>query len=295
MSGLFRKRCANYCYQQKNLGVSAARNVGIASAVGDTILFVDADDRLHPDSLNRIKDKIQISGHADIIVFGFQSTRIKGSQNDLALLEKNPNGFSPQQLLSCMIDTNFQNRFYGFVWRCAYRKQFLLENHLCFNRQVRVTEDLLFLLQAASAAEHILCIPEALYIYQEPAPSMLPKYKSYIHDDMHFVNQWMIHELCSRYMHLQTGCDVFRAETYLCSLQNICRPDAPFHFFKRICTAYKLKKDYAYAPVLFRVLRNIKKLPIKRRLVYTMLLFDLEPIYILLFTMKQRRLKTKTA
>lgn len=41
------------CYTQKNQGASAARNFGLSIAKGDYIQFLDADDILHPEKIER--------------------------------------------------------------------------------------------------------------------------------------------------------------------------------------------------------------------------------------------------
>ena len=48
---------------QSNKGVAAARNVGLASARGSYLLFLDGDDKLHPDALRRLS--AALDAHAE--------------------------------------------------------------------------------------------------------------------------------------------------------------------------------------------------------------------------------------
>ena len=55
--------------RRENGGLSAARNTGAREAAGDWFLFLDADDRLFPDALEKLSAKAESSGAG--VVYGF--------------------------------------------------------------------------------------------------------------------------------------------------------------------------------------------------------------------------------
>ena len=54
---------------QINQGLSAARNAGISSAVGDYLWFVDGDDRIRINSVARILELIESYNGSDVFLF----------------------------------------------------------------------------------------------------------------------------------------------------------------------------------------------------------------------------------
>ena len=59
---------------QKNGGLGCARNTGIAAARGEYLVFLDSDDYLRDDTLEKLSAAID-STHADIYTFGFSICR----------------------------------------------------------------------------------------------------------------------------------------------------------------------------------------------------------------------------
>lgn len=59
---------------QENQGVSQARNLGMSQAAGDYIAFVDADDWLEPDALEKLLSCLEADG-SDMALCGFREVR----------------------------------------------------------------------------------------------------------------------------------------------------------------------------------------------------------------------------
>ena len=62
---------------QENVGLSAARNSGIAVAQGDYILFVDSDDYLQPNVLGTLMEQVR-RDNLDVLRFRYQNVRESG-------------------------------------------------------------------------------------------------------------------------------------------------------------------------------------------------------------------------
>lgn len=62
---------------QSNAGLSAARNTGIAAAIGDYIMFVDSDDYLQPNVLGTLMEQVE-RDNLDVLRFRYQNVRESG-------------------------------------------------------------------------------------------------------------------------------------------------------------------------------------------------------------------------
>lgn len=143
--------------EQKNMGVSVARNTGIDAATGEFLHFIDADDKLLNNDF--YENIIAGVGVADIAVVGvvdekygdkpvekFNRVRIyRGKQSKISIskVARRP-----------------------AVWRFIFRRDFLIKNKMRFEIGRVTSQDVMFTIPAIFYAKAIATIPNAFYWYR---------------------------------------------------------------------------------------------------------------------------------
>lgn len=138
-----------------NGGLSDARNAGIDIATGDYIAFVDSDDYIKPDMLEKLYVAIR-KENADIAACGILNC--KGS-NQTAWGCRDFAGTSEQILTLLYEDAAYPVA----AWNKLYRRS--CWRNLCFPVG-KTCEDAFTTYQLVHDAKRIVMIPEALYCYR---------------------------------------------------------------------------------------------------------------------------------
>lgn len=138
---------------KENGGVVSARNAGLASAQGDYVWFVDADDFLLPNILSSLRDEAVQTACDRLIVGGYQFTD-RLTDEEIALSQRR----------ALAINSPWYD---AVVWRSLLRREFLLKNGLSF-RYPELThgEDGLFMYEVGLYAPKTVEIEQALYCYR---------------------------------------------------------------------------------------------------------------------------------
>lgn len=134
----------------ENRGPSAARNEGIRRAEGEFISFVDADDHVEPDLLEKLY--ATLSEHkADVSICGADGIRIKDGKADT---------FSGKEAVRCLArGTPFNLVPWGKLYCAELVKSCPFDEHIFYS------EDLLFLYQVFQCAKRVSYFPDPLYHY----------------------------------------------------------------------------------------------------------------------------------
>ncbi len=153
-------------HQPKNSGVSACRNKGIGLASGDYILFIDADDWIEPNLLEKVAFYLQ-NQKPDVLAFGVFEDYLDQEQSvyysnthtlETRLAEESVD-------FAKMIYELERETLYGYPWNKVYRTSLLQENHIQFPA-MSFSEDFFFNAEVYDHAASAMTIPEVLYHYQ---------------------------------------------------------------------------------------------------------------------------------
>lgn len=140
---------------QNNAGPGMARNNGLRRARGEYIAFLDADDFFSLDFLERVYATAK-EGDLDIAVADYDLY-----QSDSAKFRKNITGEEQNLLVPGRVTSknDFPDQIFqltdGYVWSKLFRRSFLLEKKLSFPEDLRMFEDVYFVVCALSLAERI--------------------------------------------------------------------------------------------------------------------------------------------
>ncbi|MCH5268300.1 MAG: glycosyltransferase [Lachnospiraceae bacterium] len=154
------------CSENRKQG--AARNIGMSYATGNYICFVDSDDIIHPEMLQKLYEKAALFG-CDMTGCGYILFKENGNEQKFVSEEKLYFLTEPAERQRFILLHGCKNA----VWHRIYRKQFLEENEIYFPENI-IMEDLFFSELCMMMAKTCFEIPDTLYYYRtNPNGTML--------------------------------------------------------------------------------------------------------------------------
>ena len=148
-----------------NSGASSARNTGLEMADGDYVVFLDADDRIEPNYLEKIYKVIQARG-ADVYL---GSVRTDFGQacptEDVVIYDAAvANAYTLDKLLAYFFGPADDAPF--ATWHNVYSNKFIRANSLSFDASLVWSEDRDFLLRAFVMRPRVFCMAVKGYCHR---------------------------------------------------------------------------------------------------------------------------------
>lgn len=110
-------------YIKQNGGLSDARNYGVTKVTGDYILFLDSDDYIEKELLNKLNEVIENNNDVDLIKYGCQSVDDKGNIIHKYIGKKYNGNKKIESIKSIVTDEMIES---ACIY--AYKKEFFIKN-----------------------------------------------------------------------------------------------------------------------------------------------------------------------
>lgn len=153
---------------KKNKGLGGARNTGLVKAEGKYIFFVDSDDRLREDCVEKVVDKL-LETNLDTVWFK-SSVWWEESKKYSDMFFFNYYDKYPESRM--VLNDESLLKFPLYSWNKGYRRDFLIKNNLKWPENV-FFEDVEFYFKTFIKSPEIYIIDEPLYIYRRRNDSIM--------------------------------------------------------------------------------------------------------------------------
>ena len=164
---------------QKNAGQLYARLRGAKAAAGEYCLFLDADDLLLPDCLQKLSDAIERYGAPDLLIYSYYTESPDGTR------QKKPPLFEEERLFTSGNKEALYRRFFSGtglnnVWTKAAKRSVFDGAHPDYARfaALRCAEDRVQAMVMVSNADTAVYLPEPMYVYRLTAGSVTRRFSS---------------------------------------------------------------------------------------------------------------------
>lgn len=143
---------------EKNRGIAAVRNTGLDAAQGTYIQYIDSDDYVEPDMLEKMyKEAVRVNAEIVGCEYYFDWGNYK-TVDDSFKFKPSPE-YNLQELM--------MGSYRATLWRRLILKKLFVKNDLKFVEGINIGEDVLLIVQLHYYAQLVAYVAEPLYNYAQ--------------------------------------------------------------------------------------------------------------------------------
>lgn len=168
-----------------NEGVATTRNKGLEVSRGNYIMFLDADDIIYPNTLDKIAAMLRTT-NADLLRFEHQTIDEEGNE-----LYPNYNIRRRKKYVGCELDAaTFMNKILlNEYYMCLniFKSSLIKSHHISFLPDCTYNEDTLFILKSLLYSKKNFYIPIKVYGYRKYSEAVTAKFSMKNYEDVKLV------------------------------------------------------------------------------------------------------------
>lgn len=179
-------------FSQKNKGICASRNLGIRNAKGNYLIFLDQDDSIE---LNLVEKYVQAMNEDDVdmAVFGKIHYFITDGKIEHKVYQRFDNEIvdDRKKIYDYLFNVDNRKRL-STVWNCIYRKDVLINNNIFFDEYFkRGDEDGMFNIEYVLNCKKIRFSDECYYHYyiRKNISTITKVNYNLLNDFLHFIDK----------------------------------------------------------------------------------------------------------
>ena len=166
-------------FHERHQGVAHARQVGIDNVQGEYTIHIDADDTISTSMLGEMYQAAK-NTDADILICDYEEQ----NKEEKVYHEQEPTALTKEAVVNDLID----GTLYGALWNKLIRSSVFRDNQVRFRQELRMREDMFFLLDIFPFVTKIAYLPKAYYTYNR-TNNCYSLTNTYLREDRNYYDQ----------------------------------------------------------------------------------------------------------